>query len=263
MSEAADRARGMWSGGNYPQIAARFEGIAQEVVEAVAAGPGVALLDVATGTGNVALAAAGLGASVTGLDVTPRMLELAAERAEASGVTVTWVEAEAAGLPLEDAGFDAVTSCMGVMFAPDQAGAAAELARVLRPGGRLAVASWVPDRERDRISEPLRRRFPPPDETPDPTDWARPDAVTALLQNAGFTGVVTAERPFSWSFPDPDTAVAFFFEHSPPHAAALAALPTSEHPVVRQELRDGIARKAGPNAPVRIDSPWLLVTATR
>lgn len=263
MSEAAERARALWSGGNYPQIAARFEGIAQEMVEAVATGPGIALLDVATGTGNVALAAARQGAEVTGVDVTPRMLQLAAERSHASGVPVTWVEAEASDLPLDSGTFDVVTSCMGVIFAPDPPGAAAELARVLRPGGNLVLASWIPDRQRDRIVEPIRRRFSPPDGAPDPDDWGRPDVVTALLKGAGFADVKTAERPFSWAFSDADSAVAFFSENSPLHAAALAALPDAERAVVREELRDAIADQAGHEIAVSIDSPWMLVTATR
>ncbi len=263
MSEAADRARQLWAGGNYPQIAARFEGIAQEMVQAVAIGPGIALLDVATGTGNVALAAARQGAEVTGVDVTPRMLQLGAERSQASGVPVTWVEAEASDLPLDDEAFDVVTSCMGVIFAPDQPGAAAELARVLRPGGHLVVASWVPDRQRDRIAGPLRRRFPRPPGTPDPDDWGRPDIVVPLLDDAGFTSIKTSERPFSWTFPDPDTAVGFFSENSPLHATALASLAEADRAGALQEMRDGIAGDAEANATVRIDSPWLLVTATR
>lgn len=262
-TDAITRIQRQWSGGDYRQIAARFTAVAEVLVEAVGAAEGVRLLDVATGSGNVALAAARRGAAVTGADVTPRMLELAHETAAAAGVTVTWVEAEASALPVPDSGFDAATSCFGVMFAPDPAGAAAELGRVLRPDGRLALASWSPRAEGDPFSDPLRRRFPPPPGAPDAQDWGRPEVVTERLAAAGFTAVTTEHRDFPWTFPDPDAAATFVVEVSPMHVALLSGLPEAERTAVRGEVRDAFAAAMRPDGTVRVTNPWLLTTATR
>src|SRR5208283_4800657 len=124
----------MWSVGDYPDLAKNIQAVADVLVERSGAAPGQDLLDVATGTGNVAIPAALAGARVTGLDLTPELLEVARRRASDAGVDVNFIEGDAEELPFEDDSFDRVTSCFGVIFAPRQAHAAGELARVARPG---------------------------------------------------------------------------------------------------------------------------------
>lgn len=137
--------RTMWTAGDYAEVALRIVPVGEYVAERAGAAPGVELLDVATGTGNVSVPAAKAGATVTGLDLTPKLLEVQRERAAAEGVSVTLVEGDAEALPFAEASFDRVTSCFGVMFAPRHAVAAAELVRVARPGGEIVVAAWKPD----------------------------------------------------------------------------------------------------------------------
>src|SRR5687768_9946457 len=137
--------RAMWSAGDYPEIAQRIESAAEHVVERAGVEPGHDVLDVATGSGNVALLCAQRGARVTGLDLTPELFEAARRRAAAAGVQCEWVEGDAEDLPYGDGSFDRVLSTFGVMFAPRQERAAAELVRVARPGARIVVAAWTPE----------------------------------------------------------------------------------------------------------------------
>jgi ubiquinone/menaquinone biosynthesis C-methylase UbiE len=135
----------MWTAGDYPEVSRRIASVAELLAERVGAGPGLDLLDVATGSGNVAIAAARDGATVTGLDLTPKLLDVARGRASSAGLEIEFVEGDAEELPFEDDSFDRVTSCFGVMFAPRQQVAAAELVRVARPGATIGVAAWTPE----------------------------------------------------------------------------------------------------------------------
>jgi ubiquinone/menaquinone biosynthesis C-methylase UbiE len=119
--------RMMWSTGNYPEVARRIESVAELLAERVGAGPGVEMLDVATGSGNVAIAAAQRGANVTGLDLTPELLEAARRRAAEADLDVRFIEGDAEELPFESDSFDRVASCFGVMFAPRHEQAQASL----------------------------------------------------------------------------------------------------------------------------------------
>ena len=134
-----------WSSGDYSAIAARIPLVSERLADAADLRAGSRVLDVAGGNGNTALAAARCGAHVTSLDYVPELLERAAERARAERLPLELVEGDAERMPFDDAAFDAVISGVGVMFAPDQARAAAELLRVCRPGGTIALASWSPD----------------------------------------------------------------------------------------------------------------------
>lgn len=262
MSDSAARTRAVWSAGDYPQIAVRFEQVAEALVESADVKGGQRLLDVATGTGNVALAAARRRAVVTASDITPRMLELGRARAAAADLNLEWVEADMLDLPFDAGAFDTVASCFGVIFAPDPEAAAGELARVLRGGGRLALACWCPDPSRDRRDAPLRRRLKPDPTAPDPMDWGRPDIVTQRL-SVGFSDLTITQQPFTWAFDDANAAVDFFLTASPLHAATVAALPNEERSAVRAEMIAGLAEDAGPDGHVAYDIPWLLITATR
>jgi SAM-dependent methyltransferase len=140
------QARATWSAGDWDSFAQMIRPVGQLIVDRVGIEPGLRVLDVGTGSGgNVAIPAAQLGAEVVGLDITPELFTHARRRAAEAGVEVEWIEGNAEELPFADASFDRVTSTFGAMFAPDHGRAAAELVRVCRPGGRIAMTTWVND----------------------------------------------------------------------------------------------------------------------
>ena len=156
------RQRATWSAGDFATMGALIAPVGEVVAQTAAIEPGMAVLDVATGSGNVAIPAARAGGDVVGLDLTPALLDLARERAAAAGVTVEWVEGDAEALPYEDERFDRVLSSFGVMFAPRHRVAAAELARVCRSGGRVVLANWTPDGFAGRLFQVVANHLPPP-----------------------------------------------------------------------------------------------------
>jgi SAM-dependent methyltransferase len=178
--------RTVWAAGDYPTIALRIEPIAELLCERVGAAPGVELLDIATGSGNVALTAAAAGARVTGLDLTRELLEIARARAVEAGADIELVEGDAEQLPFADGSFECVTSCMGVFFAPRHEVAAAELARVARPGGRIAFSAWTPDGLVGRTFATIAPHMPaPPPELRPPTAWGSEEHVLSLFAGSG------------------------------------------------------------------------------
>jgi SAM-dependent methyltransferase len=166
----------MWGSADYDRLAARLAAVHDEIVARLEPGPGVGWLDVATGTGRVAIRAARAGADVTGLDISPRLLAQA--RAQADGLPIRYDEGDAEQLPYEDASFDVVSSVVGTMFAPDHEAVARELARVCRSGGRLGLVSWTPNAE---LAEVYGRFGLDPPEGRRPFEWGRDEYVRALL----------------------------------------------------------------------------------
>jgi SAM-dependent methyltransferase len=178
--------KAMWTAGDYPDIARRIVTVGEYVAQRAGAAPGIGLLDVATGTGNVSIPAARRGARVTGLDLTPKLLEAQRQRAAAEGVEVELVEGDAEELPFEPDSFDRVTSCFGVMFAPRQKLAAQELVRVARPGGSIVVAAWTPDGFVGRtFSATAPYMPPPPPELKPPVMWGDERHVRGLFEGSG------------------------------------------------------------------------------
>ncbi len=178
--------RRMWTIGDYPDIARTIVGVADTILERADAGPGVSLLDVATGTGNVAIPAALGGAGVTGLDLTPRLLEVARRRAAEAGAEVSFIEGDAEELPFDNDSFDRVTSCFGVMFAPRQQLAADELVRVARPGATIVVTAWTPEGLNGRMFKTVGFYMPaPPPELKPPVMWGNEDYVRSLFEPSG------------------------------------------------------------------------------
>ncbi|GAA3599471.1 class I SAM-dependent methyltransferase [Kineosporia mesophila] len=132
-----------WDAGAYERIAPQLLSAAREIVAELAPRAGERVVDVGCGTGTAALLVAGSGASVVGVDPSPRLLEVARAEAEARALPVTFMAGEGADIPLPDASVDAVVSSFGIIFAPDAEAAGREVARVLRPGGRLVLSAWL------------------------------------------------------------------------------------------------------------------------
>jgi SAM-dependent methyltransferase len=166
-----------WAGAAYEHVADEFAPIHDRVVTAVSPRPGDRLLDVACGTGGVALRAARLGAEVVGLDLSAAQLAKARATAAAKGLDVHFDEGDCQAMPYEDASFDVVVTVFGAIFAVSHAAAASELARVCRPGGRLALTAWPHDGWAI-VGELVGREYPEGD---DPTQWVRQEYAQRLL----------------------------------------------------------------------------------
>jgi SAM-dependent methyltransferase len=178
--------KAMWTAGDYPDIARRIVTVGEYLAERAGAAPGIELLDVATGSGNVSIPAARLGAKVTGLDLTPKLLDAQRARAAAEGVEIELIEGDAEELPFGADSFDRVTSCFGVMFAPRQKLAAEELVRVARPGGSIVVAAWTPDGFVGRSFSATAPYMPaPPPELKPPVMWGDEPYVRGLFDGMG------------------------------------------------------------------------------
>jgi ubiquinone/menaquinone biosynthesis C-methylase UbiE len=176
----------MWGAGNYAAVADRISDAGESVVKRAGLEPGMDLLDVACGTGNATIPAARDGARVTGLDFSPDLLAIARERAADAMVEVDWIEGDAQELPFEDASFDRVISTFGHMFAPDHERTAAEMRRVCRPGGTIAVACWTPEGSIGRMFRTLAEMVPPPPGGTPPILWGTEEHIRELLGDGEF-----------------------------------------------------------------------------
>lgn len=182
-TEAVSAARAMWALGNYHTFATQLVWeLGPQLVEACGISSGQRVLDVAAGTGNVAIRAAATGASVVASDLTPENFESGRREARAHGVELEWVEADAQNLPFGDGEFDVVTSSLGAMFAPDHQKVADELLRVCRPGGTIGMINFTPEGLGGEFFALFGQYAPlPPPEAQPPVLWGREDHVRALF----------------------------------------------------------------------------------
>jgi ubiquinone/menaquinone biosynthesis C-methylase UbiE len=197
----------MWGAGNYAAVAERISEAGETVVERAGVEPGMDVLDVACGTGNATIPAAKAGARVTGLDFAPALLAIARERAADAMVEIDFVEGDAQELPFGDASFDRVVSTFGHMFAPDHERTAAEMKRVLRPGGVIAVACWSPEGSIGRMFKMTAELVPPPPGATPPSLWGTEDHVRELLGDATFE-----QREIEWSDESVESYAQFMLE---------------------------------------------------
>jgi 2-polyprenyl-3-methyl-5-hydroxy-6-metoxy-1,4-benzoquinol methylase len=181
--ELKERQSAMWGTGPYQRITETLTDIHEVVIDRLAPEPGDRWLDLACGTGAIAERAAAAGAEVTGLDLAPILIETAKERAAELGLEIDYVVGDAERLELPDASFDKVSSTCGIMFAPDHEAAAAELARVTKPGGRIALANWTPTGGLAKMFKVMAPYMaaPPPSS---PFDWGDESRVRELLGEA-------------------------------------------------------------------------------
>jgi SAM-dependent methyltransferase len=181
--EVKQKHRAMWALGDYPSVAHDIVAPLGEVlVEACLVTAGDRVLDIAAGTGTVAIPAAEAGASVTASDLTPELLAVGERTALAAGLDVTWEEGDAEALPYADGAFDVTASCVGVMFAPFHRAAADELVRVTRRGGRIGLVSWTPEGFIGQMFAVMRPYAPPPPPGAEPPPlWGSERHVRGLL----------------------------------------------------------------------------------
>lgn len=214
----------VWSQGDFSVVAAIIQIVAEDLCEAVDLVPGKAVLDVACGSGNVAIAAARRFCGVTGVDYVPSLLERGRERARVEGFEIDFVEGDAQALPFEDGSFDYVLSTFGAMFAPDQERTAAELLRVCRPGGRIGMANWTPQGFVGKMFRTVAGAMggPPPDVKPPPL-WGTEERLHELFGDQ-VSELRAQRRNVQQRFPSPQHWLAFFREYFGPTRVAFASL---------------------------------------
>ena len=252
----------MWASGDFAVIAHGVHAVAERLVDSADPIAGCDVLDVATGSGNAAIAAARYGCKVTGLDYVPALLERGRERAAAERLAVTFVEGDAQALPFDDASFDLVVSVFGVMFAPNQAQAASELVRVCRPGGRIVTACWQPTGFVGEQFKLVARHAPPPPGVASPLTWGDPEAQRALFGDriAAFT---SETRICSIRSPSFDTWFEVFSTWFGP---MVRAVKMAEDPAaLKEDLRALAARfdRHKDIEPMALDSEYLVAEAVR
>jgi SAM-dependent methyltransferase len=202
--------RTTWAAGDYAAVARLIDAAPpRDLLGHAQLAPGQEVLDVATGTGNIALRAAATGAHVVGLDLTPELFTTARRRAHEEGVAVEWVQGDAEALPYADARFDRVLSAFGVQFAPRHEIVAHELVRVCRAGGRICLVNWTPQSQIGELLKIIGRYLPtPPDYASPPPLWGSEQHVRRLF--AGSPLELTFARGHNpWRFGSAEHFVAF------------------------------------------------------
>ncbi len=228
--------RAMWNLGNYDVAAERIWAVGERLVDRAAIGAGMDVLDVAAGTGNVSIRAAATGAKVTASDLTPELFEAGRRRADAAGVELEWIEADAEALPFEDARFDAVLSTFGVMFAPRHDVAAGEFVRVAKPGAVLGICAWRPSGAVGRMFTTLGGHLgPPPPFAGIPVQWGDEDHVRELFEPHGIR-LEFEEQAVEFAFDSMDEAVGFIEENLGPVIVAKQNLDEEAYSKLRADL---------------------------
>lgn len=261
-------ARGVWALGDYHEFArSTVWGLGPVLVDACGISAGQRVLDVATGTGNVAIRAAKAGASVVASDLTPENFQAGRRAAEAEGVEIEWVEADAEALPFEDAEFDVVTSCLGAIFAPYHGAVADELLRVCRPGGTIGMINFTPDGAGGEFFRMLSKYLPPPPAgVLPPVLWGNEEHVRSLFGNRVGPLEMT-RREYVETAENPRDYYALFQRTFGPMVAireSMAGDPDRMAALDREFLEFiGRSNRGQPAGPVHIPYDYLLVVARR
>ena len=258
------RLKATWMDGNYDYFSRFMASSAAQFLDPLRLSPGAALLDVACGSGQLALVAAERGLKVTGVDIATNLILAARGRAAAAGLDVRFDEGDAEALPYPDANFDAVASLYGAMFAPRPERVAAELLRVCRPGGIVSMGNWTKEGFVGAMFKTFARFLMPPD-MPSPLLWGDEDVVRERFGD-GVSDLRLTRVLYRFDYPfGPADVVEFFREHYGPATRAFATLGEAEQAALRAELVElwsahNTATAAGRTA---VDGEYLDVVATR
>ena len=262
--ELKERQAFVWGNAPFEEVADTIADVHRGIVDALGPTEGQRWLDVACGTGELAELAATAGADVVGVDFAPPLIETAKRHAAEHGLDIDYRVGDAENLEgIDDASFDVVSSTFGVMFAPDQESAAAELARVTRPGGRIGLATWTPDGGIGQMFKLMSQFQPPPPEgAGSPLEWGRPEHVQELLGDAFDLQIEERETTFA-----ADSAEEYWARFSPafgPVKTLLENLDEDGREKVRSTFIDFLEGSFGsPGGPIAHRREYLLITGTR
>ena len=235
------RQQATWASGDYHRIGTQIVMVAEQLIESLDVRSTERVLDVATGSGNAALAAARRGCDVVGMDYTPALLDRARRRAEAEALDATFLDGDAEALPVADSTFDVVSSVFGAMFAPDQEQAASELARATRPGGRIGLVAHTPDGFIGQMFKTIGARVPPPTGLASPILWGTEARLRDLFGSLA-TDMRTEKRHMVLRHESPEGFIDFWREYYGPTMKAFEAVGTAGAPALRRDLLDLIVR---------------------
>lgn len=257
------KSRQTWMDGDFGKIAKSLEPAAEEFVGRRAIVPEMRVLDVACGSGNAALPAARAGATVTGVDIAPNLLEQARQRARQSGLDIAFIEGDVEDLPFPDGAFDLVFSMFGAMFAPRPERAAAELLRVCRSGGKVAMANWTPTGFSGQMFRTVASHVPPPP-VPSPVEWGDEQIVRERLRDgASEIETTPVKAEIRYPFP-PEGVVDYFREYFGPVRNAFEALEEDHRPALHRDLvAVWTEHNRATDGTTWVSSEYLEVVATR
>lgn len=223
LEEIKARSHVVWSSGDYSKIAWITTPLADRLVEAAKIRPGATVLDVATGTGHVALAAARRFGQTTGLDFVPSLIETAQRRAAVEDLDVEFVVGDAEALQFGDGSFEFVFSAIGAMFAPNQQAVADELVRVCAPGGTIGMVNWTPTGFIGELFKTVAKHVPPPAEIKPAALWGNEDHVRGLFGD-GVAKLDFQPGNLTQYYRSPEHFADFFLTHYGPTLKASESL---------------------------------------
>jgi SAM-dependent methyltransferase len=238
LAELKSRMKSTWMAGDFGQIANFTALEAENFVGRLGIQAGAKVLDVACGTGNTAIPAAKTGASVTGVDIATNLLEQARKRAASEQLTIRFEEGDAEELPYDDRSFDVVLTMFGAMFAPRPERVAAELIRVCKPGGLIAMANWTPQGFVGKSFQLTARMAPPPPGIPAPILWG--DEATVRQRFAqGVSSLTMSRHNVTFEYPfSPKEVVALFRKYFGPTRMTFARLDERSQEMLASQLED-------------------------
>jgi len=256
------RQQAAWASGDYAVIGTTLQLVGEQLAEGCDLRFDETVLDVAAGNGNATLAAARRGAVVTSTDYVGSLLDRGAERARAEHLQIKFEVADVEALPYADASFDAVLSSFGVMFAPDHARAASEMARVCKPGGRIGLANWTPDSLVGQMFKVLGRHLPPPAGVQSPSLWGTEKHLQSLFGDSAEAIHITP-RVFNFRYRSAAHFIDVFRTWYGPVHKAFAALPADKAPLLEGDVADLLngLNTAGPSSLV-VPSEYLEIVVT-
>jgi SAM-dependent methyltransferase len=264
MDALKTKLRATWIAGDFGEIAKSYAPGAVAFIDGLDLAPGTRVLDVACGTGNLALPAARRGATVTGVDIAPNLVEQARENAKREGLEIKFDEGDAENLPYQDDSFDAVVTMFGAMFTPRPEMTAAEMTRVVRPGGFIAMANWTPAGFIGQMFKTTAGHVPPPAAMPSPVLWGVEEKVRERLHN-GIASLEVKPQSVVFRFPfTPTEVVEHFRVYYGPTNKAFNALDEAGQAALRRDLEQLWEKNnRATDGTTEVESEYLKVFAVR